>query len=229
MKSCVAKKILKKHNTGDKINAHKTCNIFTCIFIRGTGYIGLLYTTSASSCTGYATPEFPSWYSLLTICALQYMPPCVRTITNVTKYKLNGDSWYSLPFYTGPGGYKLQLRVDADSSSTSLSTNISLSMYLMRGENDDCLKWPFMGFVSFKLLNWIEDENHLEYSFSTSLAANPQSFGRVTDGVRGTEEMYQKIVITHEQLEFDSERNTQYKMDDVLCFVISSVEVWSSK
>ena len=150
-------------------------------------------------------------------------------MTNSSKHKLSGDSWYSPPFYTGPGGYKLQLRVDADGSSTAKGNHVSVCVYLMKGENDDCLGWPFKGSVTVKLLNWIEDKAHLEHTFSTTSADDLQSFSRVTSGVRATGEMYQRHFLAHKELEFNSEKDTHYVMEDVLCFVISSVEVLSSK
>ena len=150
-------------------------------------------------------------------------------MTNFSKHKLSGDSWYSPPFYTGPGGYKLQLRVDADGSSTAKGTHVSVCVYLMKGENDDCLGWPFNGSVTVKLLNWNEDRNHLEHTFSTTSAADLQSFNRVTTEVRAPGEMYQRRFIAHKDLEFNTEKNTHYMMEDVLCFVISSLDVLSSK
>ena len=150
-------------------------------------------------------------------------------MTNLTMHKLSGDSWYSPPFYTGPGGYKLQLVVDIDGSSTAKGTHVLVFLYLMKGENDDCLGWPFKGSVTVNLLNWKEDRNHLEHTFSTTSATDPQSFKRVTSGVRASGEMYQRRYIAHKELDFNGEKNTHYVMKEVLCFVISSVEVLSSK
>ena len=147
-------------------------------------------------------------------------------MTNFTKHKLSGDSWYSPPFYSGPGGYKLQLVVDVDGSSIAKGTHVSVFLYLMKGENDDCLEWPFKGSVTFKLLNWMEDRNHLEHTFPTTLA---QFFSRVTSEVRAPGEMYQRCYIAHKELQFNVGKSTHYMMEDVLCFVISSVEVLSSK
>ena len=178
---------------------------------------------------GYVTDEFPSWYGPSAATSLHCVPPCIRAMTNYTKHKLSGDSWYSPPFYTGPGGYKVQLRVDADGSSTAKGTHLSVCVYLMKGENDDCLGWPFKGSVTVKLLNWMEDRNHLEHTFSTTSAADLQSFSRVSSGVRAPGEMYQRHFIAHRELEFNGEKKTHYVMKDVLCFVISSVEVLSSK
>ena len=173
--------------------------------------------------------ELPGWHPGPSTITHRLILPCIRAMTNFTEHKLNGDSWYSLPFYTGRDGYKLQLRVDADGSSTAKGTHVSVCVYLMKGENDDCLGWPFKGSLSAKLFNWIEDENHLECSFSTTSTANRQSFSRVTSGVRAPGEMYQRHFIAHKELEFDSEKTTQYMMEDVLCFEISPIEIFSSE
>ena len=173
--------------------------------------------------------ELPGWHPGPSTITRRLIPPCIRAMTNFTKHKLSGDSWYSPPFYTGPGGYKLQLRVDADGSSTAEGTHVSVCVYLMKGENDDSLRWPFKGSLSAKLFNWIEDENHLERPFSTTSTANRQSFSRVTSGVSAPGEMYRRQFIAHKELEFDSEKTTQYMMEDVLCFEISSMKVFSSE
>ena len=184
------------------------------------------------------THDFPSWYGPSTDLISSSIPPCIRAMTRFTQHRLSGDSWYSPPFYTGPGGYKLQLRVDPNTSTEPgillfqrelEETHISVSVYLMKGENDDCLGWPFKGSFTVKLLNWIEDENHLEYSFPTTSTADPQSFSRVTHGVRAPGEMYQRHFIAHRELEFNGEKKTHYVMEDVLSFVISPMEVLSSK
>ena len=98
----------------------------------------------------------PKWYSSKTD-AHRINVPCIRSMTDFTKHKLNNDPWYSAPFHTGPGGYKLQLRVDLPVSSAKGSQYISVGVCLMKGDNDDCLEWPFKGSVDIKLLNWTED------------------------------------------------------------------------
>ena len=184
------------------------------------------------------THDVPSWYGPSTDLISRSIPPCIRAMTSFTQHRLSCGSWYSLPFYTGPGGYKLQLRVDPNTlTKPGISlfqreledTHISVCVHLMKGENDDCLGWPFKGSVTVKLLNWIEDKNHFEHSLSTTSAADPQSFSRVTHGVRAPGEMYQRHFIAHRELDFNGEKKTHYVMEDVLCFEISSVEVLSSK
>ena len=188
---------------------------------------------------GHVTRDFPSWHGPLNNLISSSIPPCIRAMISFTQHRLCGGSWYSPPFYTGPGGYKLQLRVDPNTSTKpkgiplflrkNEETHISVCVHLIKGENDDCLGWPFKGSVTVKLLNWIEDENHLEHSFSTTSVTDPQSFSRVTHGVRAPGEMYQRHFIAHNELEFNGEKKTHYVMKDVLCFAISSVEVLSSK
>ena len=51
----------------------------------------------------------------------------------------NNDTWYSPPFYSHLGGYKMHLRVKP--RQANLLTGINLSVCLMKGEFDD-LSWP---------------------------------------------------------------------------------------
>ena len=188
--------------------------------------------------------EFPDWYSPM---AAHAVPPCIRAMTNFTQHKLNSDSWYSPPFYTGPGGYKLQLRVDANGSLAAGSTvaaakgsHVSIALYTMKGDNDDCLGWPFRGSVAIKLLNWTEDENHLEHTFTTHSplltpppsATDPthQSFNRVIGAAaRSSIGLWRREFVAHEQLEYNPDYQTQYLMEDVLCFTITVATVVSGK
>ncbi len=155
-------------------------------------------------------------------------------MTGFTQYKHTGGTWYSLPFVTGTGGYKLQLNVDASTAdsrhSISRRGKVSVSLYLMKGEDDDCLKWPFSGSVDIKLLNWTEDENHLEHTFTTMSAVGNQSFNRVTDdGVRSADEFHKPLCVSHDSLEYDPTYNKNYLNDDSLCFAITNVKVLSGE
>ena len=71
------------------------------------------------------------------------LPPVRLTMTNYEKRKKSSDQWYSPPFYTHPQGYKMCLRVYVNGSGGHKGTHVSLYAYLMRGEFDDYLKWPF--------------------------------------------------------------------------------------
>ena len=76
-----------------------------------------------------------------------------------TKYKVF-YYYYTRPFYTHPGGYKMQVVVYPYGNGTGKGTHMSVFFNLVKGENDDCLKWPFEGTILFKLLNQFEDKEH---------------------------------------------------------------------
>ena len=59
------------------------------------------------------------------------------------EFRKDSDTWYSPHFYTHHCGYKMCLSIDANGIGCGEGTHLSVFMYLMRGEFDDQLKWPF--------------------------------------------------------------------------------------
>ena len=86
--------------------------------------------------------------------------PCVFKMTNFNQHLSSKQKWYSPPFYTHPGSYKMCIRIDASGRGDGTGTHVSVYAYLMKGRNDDNLPWPFTGKVTITLLNQEEDENH---------------------------------------------------------------------
>ena len=83
-----------------------------------------------------------------------YMP-------NFETHKEASEPWDSPPFYSHPSlGYKMCLRVDANGARYCKGTHVSVRMYLMRGEFDDHLKWPFRADVTIELLDQQGNERH---------------------------------------------------------------------
>jgi TNF receptor-associated factor 4 len=74
--------------------------------------------------------------------------------------KSTNSSWYSTSFYTHPRGYKMCLRVEANGLGDGNNTHVSVYLYMMRGEYDDSLKWPFRGDVTVQLLNQLRGGGH---------------------------------------------------------------------
>ena len=64
-------------------------------------------------------------------------------------------------------------------------THVSVYAYLMRGEFDDHLKWPFQGHVTVAMLNQLEDNHHATKIEFTD-TKNIKVIGRVTDRKRAT-------------------------------------------
>ena len=78
-------------------------------------------------------------------------PPVDIIMDDFEKHKKSNDEWYSPPFYTHLGGYRICLRVYANGHGTGKGTHVSVYVHLMKGEFDDLLKWPFRGEVTIQL------------------------------------------------------------------------------
>ena len=81
----------------------------------------------------------------------QLQMPVPIIMEDFAKHKKSNDIWYSPPFYTHLGGYRIGLKVYANGFGIREGTHVSVYVYLMRGEFDDHLKWPFHGDVLVQL------------------------------------------------------------------------------
>ena len=83
--------------------------------------------------------------------ALLKVPPVYVVIDEFRELRQDDDIWYSPPFYSHLGGYKMCLSVDANGYGDGKGTHVSVFVYLMRGEFDDDLQWPFCGDITVEL------------------------------------------------------------------------------
>ena len=90
--------------------------------------------------------------------------PIEFIMTQFALYKKRNYHWCSPPFYTGPGGYKLCLRVDANGWRSGTISHVSVYAHLMRGEFDNTLTWPFKGDITIQLVNHYDSRNHREWT-----------------------------------------------------------------
>ena len=81
----------------------------------------------------------------------QTFSPVDIIMDDFEKHKKSNDAWFSPPFYTHLGGYRMCLKVYANGHGTWKGTHVSVFVCLMRGEFDDLLKWPFRGDVAIQL------------------------------------------------------------------------------
>ena len=51
------------------------------------------------------------------------------------------------------------LKVYANGNGVGMKTHVSVFLYMMKGEYDDSLKWPFQGDITIQLLSQIEDDD----------------------------------------------------------------------
>ena len=153
------------------------------------------------------------------------MFPTERTMISFEQHKVDGDSWYSLPFYTHPRGYKICLCVSANGSSAGEGTHVSVYGYLMRGELDDYLKWPFQGDITVAMLNQLEDSNHITNTIEFTDTRDKQVVGRVSKKDRAPGAWGYHSFIAHTELDYNPAKNCQYLKYDCLRFRIVKVEL----
>ena len=117
---------------------------------------------------------------------LNPVPPFDFTITDVSHLKKNDLLFHSPPFYSHMGGYKLSIRVRVNGGQLK-GWYMSVYLFMMRGEYDDDLEWPFKGSVTIQLLN-VQDKTgvglsgHREVILDCKTIAESRSpFKRVTE------------------------------------------------
>ena len=136
--------------------------------------------------------------------------------------KRTGDKWYSPPFYTGPEGYKMCLRVDV--YHTIYSRNeVSAFVHLMRGEYDSKLVWPFKGHIVIQLVNHNNDQDHCETTVlfdRTAVAIDASK--RVKLGERAITGSGGSIIS-----QAYVESSSQYLINDCLTFRVTKIVVYS--
>ena len=149
--------------------------------------------------------------------------PVTIKMAGFDKLKKKGTEWYSRPFYTGMGGYKMRLRVHANGANFGESTHVSVYTCLMRGEFDSHLKWPFRGTITIQLVNQLENKKHNTQSYAYNDATLNLHAARLTDKDRS--EGWGLTRFLHQSaLGLSVANNCQYLKDDCLVFRVVSVE-----
>ena len=129
--------------------------------------------------------------------------------------KKTATKWHSHPFFTGMGGYKMCLSVYANGRDGT-GTHVSVYTYLIRGEFDSHLKWPFRGTITFQLVNQLEDKEH--HTDSNAYKDAPPDSAQV-DGEQSVGWGSPKF-LPHSKLGLSVANNRQYLKDDCLIFRI---------
>ena len=153
--------------------------------------------------------------------------PMKYKFTAYDHYKTTDNEIYSPSFYTSPGGYKMCVRVFASGVKEGKGTHVSIYAYLMKGENDDHLPWPFTGTVTFELLNQLEDKNH--YSMAGTFLPGEIPSQRVVSRERSSNGYGTPCYISHSDIGYNAAKNCQYLKDDCLYFRIKVDAKSSSK
>ena len=125
--------------------------------------------------------------------------------------KEKNESFLSAPFYTGSGGYKMCIRVDANGVRDGAGTHVPVFTKLLEGCYDDQLHWPFLGTITYKLLNQLADNKH-----HSSMIIYQNSHDMQVGSCKGKTKF-----LPHSSLCHDPATNTQYLLNDTLYFRVS--------
>ena len=132
------------------------------------------------------------------------------------------DSHTLKSFYTHPQGYKMCLRVKANGTGEGFGTHVSVYTYLIRGEHDQHLQWPFTGELIIELLNWREDKGH--HSINLKIISD-YGFDRVTGKQKYGMSRGWPRFISHSSLPYNPTTNTEYLRDDCLRLRVSVTKI----
>ena len=126
----------------------------------------------------------------------------------------------SSPFFTHPGGYQMSLEVCGNGYGPGKGTHLSVYLRLLKGENDDRLKWPLLLKMQFSLLNQASDSGHLSHQTDFSEAPEKSS-ARVTEGVRAKGSWGSPNLLSLVSLVEDPTQDVQFLKNDSLYFRVS--------
>ena len=162
--------------------------------------------------------QAPSWLRP-TINVPNSIVPCYVAMDNFSQYKKDDDRWNSTPFYSGPQGYKMRLRVYANGFGDGAGTHVSVYVQIIQGEYDDTLTWPYTGTVTYEIINWKDDSNHVKIIVDFSIAS--AHYRNKPTGEDSNNGYGHPKVLSHEL--YGS--NNQYINNDILYIRVSSITV----
>lgn len=150
------------------------------------------------------------------------MPPFYFTLDNFDHCKKNSLKWFSPSFFTHASGYRMCIGVDAGGHSVGEGTHISLLIYLLPGEHDENLSWPFRGTVKISLLNQRRDSSHFEISVEFDEDTPLVNSAQVTESDRSTG-WGNAMFMAHSKLGHDTSTDCEYLKYNRLRFVVKQI------
>ena len=201
---------LTDRETAPGVGIFRFISLTDLVSTTNTEYLRDDYLKLRVSVAVYSTPLLPltpAWQDPL----ISTQSGAQFTISEYSKRKQFDNYYFSPPFTTSPQGYTLCLDVDTNGYDSGKGSHLSIYAYIMKGQHDDRLQWPFTGTIIIELLNWLEDKEH--YKRTLTIDTN-KDFVRVTEGEYGNAHGYEQF-ISHSSLT-SSTTNTQYLYQDCI-------------
>ena len=165
-------------------------------------------------------------------CSTKSMSPIVTK--NVKDFSMENFSTYlddrtyfqSPTFFTHAKGYKMCIRVYPYGYDACEGTHVCVVTYLMNGQNDDKLQFPFRGSVTVQVLNHNDEDENYERIFDFSNKTDDIICMRVPE----SDEMNSGLAM-YNFIPLNELRNTkgaaQYLKEDILTFKVAKIIVKS--
>ena len=118
------------------------------------------------------------------------------------------------------------IRVVAHGVGSGAGSHVSVTVYLMRGEYDSRLVWPFRGDITIQLVNHKRSQDRCENTVHFNDATSRRISDRVTSGERARCGRSCSQFISHTTV-MPSSKTKQYIVNDCLTFRITKVVVHS--
>ena len=151
--------------------------------------------------------------------------PAVIKLLKFTVHK-SLNVFNSPGFYTSDVGYKLCLRVYPNGGGNDYfyryGNSISVGAFLMKGDYDDSLPWPFTGTLGVQLLNQLDDNSHSDSTKFNGCATNCR---RVFSEDLCKSGSWAYNCMHHRILSYDANRKCQYLKDDCLFFRLTLISI----
>ena len=139
----------------------------------------------------------------------------------ITPSNYNKKRIFSPQMYTHPGGYKFELLLFPKGANAGTGTEVSIAVYSVKGDYDSELKFPVKFTITVQLLNQHRDQDH----HTKDIQCEIKNRKRIGDQKNNIGADYKFIPLT--DLEWNSEKQTQYLKDDCLRFRITKIVVLS--
>jgi len=131
-------------------------------------------------------------------------------LTNFKAWKATNLKFKSDSFYTSCNGYHMRISVAANGYDNGKGTHVSVSTGLIEGRYDSQLHWPFLGTVTYELLNQLRDDSHYTRIYTYT----------ARHGLKAGKYKAHEKFLCHSFLSHNPATRTQYLLDDTLYFKV---------
>ena len=152
-------------------------------------------------------------------------PPWIIKLEGYAEKKAKNLTWFSEPFFTHPGGYKMCLLVYSNGFRSAEGQHLSAYTCLMRGDMDPILKWPFRGTIVMYLLNQVEDDNHIRFTTNYTDESSTESSAQVMPPRKRSRGLGQPGIMALSSLADPATTSIKYLVDDCLYLKVDSSRV----